>query len=172
MVFKNEYTTIEYIRNIYIYKESHGRLIAHVTTSPRQLLVYGATVHTNHVIRATVQPILIEDGSTCPEQLLGNGATVQTSHLEVTLQNWGHSLSPDETWRMLEATGCAHAQPSILYPPSYTLVCSPPHVPTLLHPPSISLSPCVHPPHVSTLPMCPPSNTLPVMCIQVTCVTS
>ena len=80
-----------------------------------------------------------------------------------TLQNWGHSLSPDKTWRMLEATGCAHTQSSILYPPSYTLLCSPPHVPTLLHPPSISPSPCVHPPHVSTLQH---------PCIQVTCVTS
>ena len=55
---------------------------------------------------------------------------------------------------MLEATGCAHAQSSILYPPSYTLVCSPPHVPTLLHPPST----CVyHPPHVPTLQH-PPST--------------
>ena len=62
----HKYRTIEYIHDVY--KESHGRVIAHVTTSQRQLLVYGATVHTNHVIRATVQPIVIEDGSTCPEQ--------------------------------------------------------------------------------------------------------
>ena len=74
VVLKNEYTTIEYIHDVY--KESYGRVIAHVTSSPRQLLVYGATVHTNHVIRATVQPILIEDGSTCPAILLGDEATV------------------------------------------------------------------------------------------------
>ena len=147
MVFKNEYTTIEYIHNVY--KESHGRVIAH---APRQLLVYGATVHTNHVIRATVQPILIEDGSTCPEQpchpagkmkLLSAGKWSFFNRPAIwrsTLQNWRYSFSPDETWRMLEATGCAHSQSSILYPPSYTLVCSPPHVPTLLHPPSISPS--------------------------------
>ena len=81
-----------------------------------------------------------------------------------TLQNWGHSYSPDETWRMLEATGCAHA---VLYSVSTLLhTCMfPSHVPTLLHPPSISPSPCTHPPTPSlyiTFPMYPPSYTLPL----------
>ena len=54
VVFKNEYMTIEYIHNVY--KESHGRVIAQVTTSPRQLLVYGVTVHTTMSLELLSNP--------------------------------------------------------------------------------------------------------------------
>ena len=71
--------------------------------------------------------------------------------------------------------------PLLTCPPSYTLpVCSSPHVSTLIHPPCLFLSSCVHPhthspclflsscvhPHTPSLfvplLMCPPSYTLPV----------